>query len=231
MKTVFTFIEERKAAYSKHPLFDFIKSGDDPRACLEFMKYAAYFIMSFSDLNKYALRVQPAGDVWQEIVNRHTFHDDHHWAWYLHDFERLGWNDQVDTVSTIRWLWSDDLNANRILTGELWAMCSAASSLEKLIIIEAIESTGEVLFRVLAERAEEYTRRARGQPLLYLGQHHFEVEQGHSGGGIDPNQNLAALTLDPAQRDAAVAAVQRVFSLFTNWIDQLFALAVAPELA
>lgn len=45
----------------------------------------ASFILSFGDLNRFVLRVEPTDDPCQEMINKHTYEDDHHWPWYLED--------------------------------------------------------------------------------------------------------------------------------------------------
>ncbi|MFK0734565.1 MAG: hypothetical protein ACIWVG_26010 [Gloeotrichia echinulata HAB0833] len=45
--------------------------------------------MSFGDLNRYVMRVEPTSDPYQAMVNKHSYEDDHHWPWYLEDLIKL----------------------------------------------------------------------------------------------------------------------------------------------
>ena len=87
------------------------------RERLAFFPCMASFIMSFGDLNRLVLRVEPTDDPWLKMINAHTYEDDHHWPWYLEDFTKLGHDDvKRKPGDTLRFLYSDATIQNRLLT-------------------------------------------------------------------------------------------------------------------
>lgn len=94
MKTVLQHIEINKESYAQLPLFEFLRDERrTPQERLAFLPHIAFFIMAFSDLNKFVLRDEtPSIDSYQRKVNAHTYEDDHHWPWYLEDLHKLGYN-------------------------------------------------------------------------------------------------------------------------------------------
>ena len=110
------------------------------------MPHFALFNMAFSDLNKFVLRNETPTDIYQKKVHYHTYEDDHHWPWFLEDLDKLGYNRTVTTVECLRARWSDETQANPILTYRLSALVSDMSGIERLAIVEAIEKTSNVLF-------------------------------------------------------------------------------------
>lgn len=93
MKNILALIEEKQQVYAQLPFFQFLQDESiEPIQRLAFAPCAAPFIMSFSDLCKYALRQEPTNDKIQAILNQHTYEDDFHWQWFLEDLEKFGLN-------------------------------------------------------------------------------------------------------------------------------------------
>jgi len=225
MKTVLKQIFEKKRAYRRLPLFEWMRDDQiDALDRLAFYPCMAHFILSFGDINKYLLRYNGAESVHQEMVNVHTYEDDHHWPWYLEDLEKLGFDVEARGSSWMRFLWSDELSGNRILTYRLAALIEGASALERLVIIEAIEETGNVLFFEIKTLAELLAPRI-GAELRYCGDFHFVRESGHTFGA--DHRALAEVELGPDARARCLAHVDRVFALFEAWTQELHAYAIA----
>lgn len=168
MKTVLQHILVNKARYAQLPLFEFLRDENrTPQERLAFLPHIAFFIMAFADVDKLMLRNEtPAADIYQRKVNAHTHEDDHHWPWYLEDLDKLGYNRCVDTVAHLETLWSDSTQANRLLTYRLCARVSGLGGLERIVVIEAIEATGNVLFGLTAPLATRI-HQATGVELRY----------------------------------------------------------------
>lgn len=115
----------------------------------------APFILSFGDLNRYVLRVEPTDDPHQAMINAHTHEDDHHWPWYLEDFAKLGYDQQSAPTDTLRRLWSDASAHSRLLSHRLAHLIWSASPAVRLAVVEAIEETGNVLFSLTSKIAAE----------------------------------------------------------------------------
>jgi hypothetical protein len=219
VKTVLQKILEKKRSYNNLPLFQFMRQSqlsEEQRLC--FYPCMAHFILSFGDINKYLLREEPATSNIQNLVNIHTYEDDHHWPWYLEDFEKLGFDHLSSPTAWMRFLWSDETQQNRILSYRLAALISQANAIERIAIIEAIEETGNVLFSTMLDLAKAIEKR-RGIELRYCGAFHFGLESGHSVGS--DHEAISEICLDQETLERCLSFVDEVFSLFENWTHEL----------
>jgi hypothetical protein len=229
MKEVLRHVFDKKRAYAKLPLFEWLRDERlDPRDRLAFYPCMAHFILSFGDLNKFVLREESPADLYQAMVNAHTREDDHHWPWYLEDFTKLGFDERKSPTDWMNFLWGDETEQNRRLMAGLTGLIKNATGLERLVIIEAIEETGNVLFGAMLEPAEVLERRL-GRQLRYCGSFHFNLESGHAIGA--DHAELARIALTPAQRAHCRALADEVFTLFEAWTHELlrYAKAHAPR--
>lgn len=226
MKYILKKILENKQAYSKLPLFQYMRNSSlTEEERLRFYPCMAHFILSFGDLNKYMLREEPTTNPYQQQVNIHTYEDDHHWPWYLEDFTKLGFDHLCSPTSWMRFLWGDETRQNRILTYRLAALISQASAVERIAMIEAIEETGNVLFDAMLHLAKAIETR-RGIELRYCGEFHFGLESGHSVGS--DHAEIAQIPLDKPTQARCLTLVDEVFALFESWTHELLAYANRP---
>lgn len=225
MKHVLRHVFELKRRYARLPLFERMRDASiEPLERLAFYPAMAHFILSFGDLNKLVLRREAGDDLYQAMVNQHTFEDDHHWPWYLEDLGKLGFDVSARGSDWMRLLWGEETERNRVLMVRLTAMVDRASSVERLAIIEAIEETGNVLFSAMLPIAEQLEREL-GVQLRYCGDFHFARESGHTVGA--DHRELAAIELDEAARERMLAQVDEVFVLFEAWTHELLRFALA----
>lgn len=225
MKPVLARIMEKKREYGQLPLFEFMRNYDiNARHRLSFFPCMAFFILAFGDLNKYVLRSEPAVDEHQKKVNKHTYEDDHHWPWYLEDLTKLGFDKTEPWSNLLQFLWSDETKVQRTLMYRLTGAIANASTVEKLILVESIEQTGQVLFFLTTNLAEEVEVQL-GTELRYCGHFHFGVESGH-GMGYE-HRALASIELTEEQRAKCLQHVDNVFAWFQEWTDELLAYAKA----
>jgi hypothetical protein len=224
MKTVLQHIFHLKRAYAQLPFFEFLRDESlSVRHRLAFFPCMASFIMSFGDLNRYVLRVEPSNDPHQQMINAHSYEDDHHWPWYLEDFVKLGHDTHTTPAQVLRFIFSDDCKRNRLLSHELAHLIWGATPQVRLAVIEAIEETGNVLFALTAPLATRYTQ-ATGVELRYLGDFHFKLESGHAMN--NDHAELAAMSMDEIGRADAIQRCTRVFELFQGWVEELHAYAL-----
>ena len=219
MEHVLQTIRSRRVNYEALPFFAHLR--DDaltPEQRLAFYPCMAHFILSFGDLNSMILRSEPTTDPIQKLVNGHTYEDDHHWPWYLEDLSKLGFDTKMAVSEMLRFLFSDATRTNRQLFYELSALILPATSVERLIIIEAIEETGNVLFTLMAKLASTLEKE-RGVTLRYCGDFHLNHETGHTMLAADGA--VKALKLDSPTAARATLLVDRVFELFTAWTYEL----------
>ena len=222
------YIEHYRLDYDALPFFQFLRNEEfEPLERLQFSKCMAPFIMGFKDLNRDFLRVETHLNPVQAIVNKHTYEDDHHWPWFLEDLEKLGFNDGTSFTQNLAFLWGPETHASRSLTYQLAGMASLAEPIVKLAMVEAIEATGEVLFRCLLPIATQLEQ-VLNTELRYFGHHHFQRETGHA-----VNQNgsvcIHAIALSSTQGQKAKATIDRVFELFENWTQELLSYSLTLQ--
>ena len=222
MKAVMRELAQAKRHYSKLPLFEFLRAESiPPRDRLAFVPCMAPFILAFSDLNRFVLRVENSTDSVQLLINEHTREDDHHWPWYLEDFVKLGFDRTASITHTLRSYMKDGAQQNRTLGMRLAQLLYGTTPTEKLVIVEAIEETGNVLFGLTAKIAARI--QAEGGPeLKYLGQFHFSRETGHAMHGYD-HRVLEAIALTELERMRCLDLAFRVFDMFSDWTAELLA--------
>lgn len=224
MKATLRHILKLKKDYKRLPFFDFLRDETlSARQRLEFYPCMAPFIMSFGDLNRYVMRLEPTLDVYQAMVNEHSYEDDGHWPWYLEDFSKLGFDRQkISPTEYLQFFYSDRTAVNRLLSHKLAHLIYGSSSIVRLAIIEAIEETGNVLFELigkLAQTIEEET----GLELRYCGEFHFTKESGHAI--TNEHAIMAEIEMDEQTRAEAIEKVNLVFAWFTEWTEELLAYA------
>ena len=225
MKRVLRHIFNKKRAYNLLPLFEWMRDERlSARERLAFYPCMAPFILSFGDLNKFVLRAERPGDLFQDMVNAHTLEDDHHWPWYLEDFRKLGFDLELSGTEWMNFLWGDETKQNRVLMARLTGLIEGTSSIERLTIIEAIEETGNVLFSAILPLAKEVEQQL-GQELRYCGSFHFDLESGHAVGA--DHKLLANIELSDALLVRHVAMADEVFSAFEGWTHELLRYAKA----
>ena len=224
MKAVMRELAQAKQHYARLPLFEFLRCETIPvRDRLAFFPCMAPFILAFSDLNRFVLRDDTSTDPHQLLVNAHTHEDDHHWPWYLEDFAKLGFDRSQGVAHVLRSYMQDDTCENRMLAPRLAQLIHGSSPTERLVIVEAIEETGNVLFGLTCKLAERL--KAEGGPeLRYLGQFHFARETGHAMHGHD-HRLIESIVLTQTERLRCLDLSFRVFDLFADWTAELLAYA------
>ena len=226
MKPVMQAIFRAKRDYARLPLFEYLRDDSlSPRQRFAFYKCMAPFILTFGDLNRHVMRDESSDDHYQLLVNAHTYEDDHHWPWYLEDLEKLGLSARETLADSLRFLYGDATRVNRLLGMKLAHLLYGASPVERLVIIESIEETGNVLFALTAKIAQRF-QREEGVELRYLGEFHFNLETGHAMNDLD-HQELARIPLDATQRERCLQLVDLVFACFREWTGELLRFAHA----
>jgi hypothetical protein len=220
MKAVMRELAQAKRHYSTLPLFQFLRDEAlSPRDRFAFFPAMAPFILAFSDLNRHVFRDESSKDPQQRLINENTYEHDHHWPWYLEDFTKLGFDRTLPMTQLHRMTMRDELRHNRMLAPRLAQLAYRATPIEKLVIVEAIEETCNVLFGltgILAARIE-----ADGGPVLrYLGQCHFSRETGHATHRYD-RRVLEAIALGYTERVRCLDFAFHVFDLFADWSNEL----------
>lgn len=224
MRAVMRELAQAKRHYSRLPLFEFLRADSTPaRDRLAFYPCMAPFVLAFSDLNRFVLRDEASDDPYQKLINEHTYDADHHWPWYLDDFAKLGFDRGASVVQALRSYMKDDARENRMLGARLAQLLHGATPVEKLVVVEAIEQAGNVLFGLTAGIATRIEA-AGGPALRYLGQFNFTHETGRAMRGVD-HTVLEAITLTSLERMRCLDLSFRVYDLFADWSAELLAYA------
>jgi hypothetical protein len=128
------------------------------------------------------------------------------------------------TTDVLRDLYGDRLAVNRLLASKLAHLVADATPIERLVVIEAIEETGNVLFTHTAALARRVERH-EGIELRYLGDFHLPLESGHARTS-DDGTGLDAVVLDDAARARCHSLAEQVFAMFAAWVAELHAYAI-----
>lgn len=216
MKEVLELIEKRKQEFAQLPLFKYLQDKNiAPRERLAWAPCLAPFAMGFSQLNKYDFRKEPTNDTIQEIINKHTYEDDHHWGWFLEDIEKLNLNNFMKFSDAMEFFWSEETYKTRQICHQIALHTFQAEPVVVLAAIEAIEATGNVALALTAQVAQELQQHTK-QNYRYFGQHHFRVEVGHAVGTDNLQEFVESLQLTEAQKTQAFELVEKVFEVFSE---------------
>jgi hypothetical protein len=213
MQSVMREVAQAKRHYSTLPLFAFLRDESlDPRDRLAFVPAMAPFILAFPDLSRCVFRDEASRDPIQALVHERTRADDHRWPLFLEDLTKLGFDRSAPLTQHLRATMKDAHQQGRMLGPRLAQLAYGATPIEKLVIVEALEETGNVFFGLTAGIAARIE--AEGGPeLRYLGQLRFARDR----------RAVDEIALDPPQRVRCLDLAFHVFDLFADWSNELHA--------
>jgi hypothetical protein len=227
MKEVLALIEQKKREFAELSLFQFMLDRSiNPKERLSFAPCLAPFVMNFGELNKYVFREEPAKDPIQTIINQHTYEDDHHWLWLLEDLGKLGLDESRKFSDTLKFLWSEETIRSRRLSYELYRYTFQASSIHKMIVLETIESTGNVFLSASSQVISELDPSHQTE-YRYFGSGHLIVDSNHTYCSCSPKikQLIESIELTHNRREEAFELVEKVFDLCQDLTNELLAYA------
>ncbi len=225
MKDILAAIENKKQEFSQLPLFDFMRNKNiDPRQRLAWAPCAAPFVMSFGELNKHFLRVEPTNDPLQEIINNYTYEDDFHWLWFLEDLKNLELDKSLRFSEALKFLWSEETKNTRWLSYQLYRHTSEATPIQKLVVIEVMEATGNATLSIAAEVSKEL-KAITQKEYQYLGESHVDVENDHALWSSNIDQFIKNIELSEESQKEAFELVDKLFTAFTDFTNELLAYA------
>jgi hypothetical protein len=223
MKEILAFIEKKKLEFSQLPFFDYLRDQSiSPRQRLAFAPCAAPFIMSFGELNRGVFRDEPTNDPIQKIINKHTYEDDHHWVWFLEDLEKLGFNKPKLFSQTLEFLWGSETQIARKLVYQLHQYTVEATPLQKLIVIEAAESTGNAFLAASSQTIRDLQNIAAPEEYQYFGASHLIVDTGHSYCSPKSKQYIESIEVTENEQKRYFELIEKIFTVFTEFINELF---------
>jgi hypothetical protein len=224
MKEVLEFIQQKKQDFAKLQLFAYMQDNNiNPLQRVAWAPCLAPFAMHFKDLNAMALRQEPATNSIQEMINKHTYEDGRHWAWYLSDIESLSIDIPMRFTDVLRFLWGKETEKTRGLCQDLYALCKLEQDpIIKLTVIECIEVTGTVALAALCKLGQDLEKVTQKR-FRYLSAYHLGVETGHVQGGLSYNETddfLHTIQLTEEQKEKCLKCVETVFKGFSECMDE-----------
>jgi hypothetical protein len=225
MEEILDFIEKKKREFSQLPFFEYLRDQRiNPKQRLAFAPCAAPFIMSFGELNKLVFRDEPTHDPIQEIINKHTYEDDHHWLWFLEDLEKLGLNPSEPFTKTLRFLWGEEASASRRVAYELYRHTIDATAIQKLVAIESVEATGNTFLAVSSKLIREL-QSAPEQEYNFFGAGHLLVDTGHTYCSPKAKKLIGSVVLTETSKQESFALVNHIFAIFADFVNELLVYA------
>ncbi|MGB8700816.1 MAG: hypothetical protein WCD18_15470 [Thermosynechococcaceae cyanobacterium] len=222
MKEILAYVEQKKQEFSQLPFFEYLRDQRiSPKQRLAFAPCAAPFIMSFGELNRSVFRVEPTNDPIQEIINKHTYEDDHHWVWFLEDLEKLALNPSKPFTNTLKFLWSEETRASRRVGYELYRLTIDATPIQKLVMIEAVEATGNAALKVSSQVIRELHVLTQQQEYRFFGTSHLIVDTGHTYCSPKSKQLIESIQLTEESKRKSFELVEHIFEIFAEFVDEL----------
>ncbi|AKF04130.1 hypothetical protein [Sandaracinus amylolyticus] len=226
MKRVLAALDRGSEELARAPLFELLADTRIPaRTRLSFAPHVAHFVMSFADLYSHVLSEYPPRDKYQELVNAHAREDETHWTWFLKDLEKLGESPRVPYTDSLRFVWSEQTLKTRMLSYHMCKLGLGASSLQKLVLVQAIEGAGAVTVGRVSAVGREVAAES-GIKLVYLGPHHSDTEGEHTLEDDAVRSMIEAIELDDATAAQLVAMVDETYRHFRGFIDEMHALVL-----
>ena len=127
-------------------------------------------------------------------------------------------------VYTVKFVWSEETQASRWVTHQIFRYAFEATPIAKLAILEVIEATGNVFFSTAAPIAEEL-RTITQKEFLYFGCFHLAVETGHTTGTPEVDNLIENIQLTEENYQETFQVVENLFEVFTLLTDELLVYA------
>jgi len=155
-----------------------------------------------------------------------------------------------NTGQVMSFLWSDSANRhNRKLLFEYTKLVNVAGAdpAVRFAIIEAVEETGLVMFNITSNLVQEVLTSDKRTDYRYFGEYHLALETGHLVNqeeapkakpketpltvahltSSDADIPFKKLSLSEKQQDLCIKSVDKVFVLFSEWLDGIYNLMIS----
>ncbi len=229
MEELLALIKEKQKVFAQAPFFDYLRDTKiSPNDRMAFAPCFAFFVMSFGELNRHVLRVEPTVDPIQALVNQHTYEDEDHWIWFLEDLNRLGYDEPIKFTESLRFLWSDETRIQREVVRWLFQAGALAKPLHRFILIEAIESTADIFLGATQALAAE-RQLLDGSDCRYFGDLHTSIDANHTMFTDESESILDNLEITIEEREEALRIIDKTFEMFTLIMSDLLAHIKVPK--
>lgn len=229
MEELLALIKEKQNKHAQIPLYRYLR--DTKISPIERMAFApcfSYFVMSFSELNRDILRVEPTTDPIQELVNHHTYEDEDHWIWFLEDLKKLGYDESIKFTEALRFLWSDETRAQREVVRWMFGEGAAASPFNRMMMMESIEAIADIFLNITRSIAEEL-QILDGRDCRYFGNMHTVVDSNHTMYTPESQSFLGDIQLTSEEKEEALRIIDKTFSMFELLMSDILAHIKVPK--
>lgn len=217
MQAIFEVIEQRRRAFEQHPFIRFLRDERVPATQrLAYAPFGSHFVLTFAEFNRDFLHEDEPASPQQAMINTHAEEDQTHFAWFLHDMQVLGFDEQCRFTDALRFLWSDEGKHARALGHYVVSAAQEAPAALRLVLIEALEAQGNVWLSATATAARSHPERER---LIYFSDHHLERETGHAIGSAE--DEVRSTVIPDELRPQAEALVHGVFDRTHAFCDEM----------
>ncbi len=229
VEELLALIKEKQATFAKAPFFEYLRDTKiNPSDRMAFAPCFAFFVMSFSELNRHVLRVEPTTEPIQALVNQHTYEDEDHWIWFLEDLKKLGYDESIKFTESLRFLWSDETRIQREVVRWMFQEAESATAIHRVILIESIESTADIFLEATQAIAQEL-KIIDGRDCRYFGDMHTIVDSSHTMYTDDSQKFLNSLSITPEERQEALRIIDKTFDMFVILMSDLLAHIKVPK--
>ena len=228
MQSIQNYIQRRADEMASHALFGYL--GDrqiDAAIRFKFAARSTHFILTYSDILRFLLSDESTTDEYQRIVNTHCAEERAHAKWFLMDLKTLGQDPEHLFTDSVNVLWGDDTIKTRLLGYRLSRLSMDLKSIDRVVLLEAIEAMSALAFKASAPAATELEQRT-GKALLFFGQRHLDSELNHQLAEESVHEKLASVKFDGAARDRLIAVVDQVLTAFAEYFDEVYSLTTRP---
>jgi hypothetical protein len=230
MKEILKLIAQKKVEHSKLAFYEFLRDTKvSPRDRMAFAPCFAFFVMSFSEFNRFVLREEPTTDEIQALINHHTYEDEDHWIWFLEDIRKLGLDVPSCFTETMRFLWSDETMVQRSVVRWMFQTGAQAKPVHRLVLVEAIENVADVFLATTKPVAEEL-KILDQQDCRYFGDLHSISDAGHTMYSKEMEKFIGSIPLTVEEHTEAVRLVHETFDVFADLMSDLLAHAKVPKM-
>lgn len=215
-----TVIREHQAHVSMHPLFGMLADRTIPaRKRMSFAPYLVYFVITFADVLETWVQIPQPKTELEEQINVYVKEETFHYNYFFHDMKVLGYT--VDRFGSfegvIRHVWGDESRPMREFMYTLIHLVKKYNDpVVTLAMFEAVEATGEILFKKINE--EVVMPEGGLQGLRYFGELHLELERNHTQTNWYKEKEVAAslqdMQITHEQRENSLLAIDEIFQRY-----------------
>ncbi|MFH8562534.1 hypothetical protein [Streptomyces sp. NPDC017988] len=215
MKQVMRLIESLGECHRQLPFLRWVAETDDAPAerKLRLGLFGAPFALLFRDANRYHTSYGAGTNLTpqQRVLSTHAAEDGSHSRLFLRDARTLNWDALTGFTAgqSLYWLTAHPhTETDRAGAIRLSAQLASTSNPRlRYPVVEAMEVAGHAFF-VKAVKLARHFEEATGRALVYWGDEHLAMEDGHTRG----DESVFDVELTPDERTAAMSMVTSLFA-------------------